>query len=1088
MSLPDPAQAAFNKAIREFKTGLNNPALYTEILATTSIDQVYDLTDQLQQTQGRAGRLTNLARIGVFLERMNTYAGVIDTFVQVKPDILALIWGPIKLLILWTSNTTKSLDALIGVTEKLGILLPEFDHAVKLFGNKRHVNQVLALLFQDMLDFYLVSLKFFGMTGLKVFFEALWPKRKEEIEGVIERLEEHTGYLRNEVRLQDIQEASEARQHAIKSFAKLEESDRRQEYEALETAIRPVFYGQKLGHLLNRVCDGTGDWLIENEDMRRWFRVLPGSEKIIWKKVYSPIIFDEGKTYLSAYTIKEARSHGNTVFAFLSHEQKNISVNSVINSFVFQLARNSPALQDMVRQISRDTLEHNLAAAVDLFIKLIEGNGHVLIIIDGLDEIGEIERVSLLRQMIKVTDDCNGARLLISSRLEDNIKAILEKRSKAICVDTHNANSIHVYTKRRCQDWLRDRSFNRQDSDEITALIGGVAQKAEGMFLYAHLVLRGLDYLHSIAEIRQDLNILPKDLNAAYGRIFTRINNSLPNEAVREKARKALGWIGCSPSPLTIRELEQALVVKIGDLDQDLKGITQLNLCHLCGPIVEEIDGKLHLIHFTAKEYFFSPSIENHLDPGGCVLSLAKCCITYLCQHHHDKIDAELFRQNVIDGIYRLHHFASDNWSYLVLIYLKTASKPQKEESLVPLIALISLLGMRINTEFLQSDSRIEYSVLEPLQTSEDQSAYDLVCNELQFHVEASSRLFEIGNGFRSRKERKTHSKTHDRPWTCEFDNCEYQVIGFISRQMRDRHLDNAHRVEGSLESAIDVDTDNAETFLVLKALIRANEAIPNKYWNATFQKLSTGEMLEVAAEVGSWGNRGAIELLEPEMRGNWRLMAEFLRGAFESENQVALTWLQLSSSFATVGFYQCWMTLMGQSDPESLFLQTKDWLIRKVNVGEVTLLSDGLISPMKNIYSRESLLIRLWDEIFEKINVSQEGLYDALCELARTTCSTRLARWLIEHGAPVDCPLKCRNSKGGAKEGPPIVLASTKKTLESARFIRLLLYQGADPECNIRAPSCRNAVISTRAGPNIQKWLNISWDDLTAFVRVVVT
>ncbi|KAM0344160.1 hypothetical protein ACHAPU_007882 [Fusarium lateritium] len=743
MSSPDPAQGAFNKAIREFKTGLNNPTLYSQILATTSIDQVYDLTDQLQRTQGRTGCLTNLSRIGVFLQRMNTYAGVIETFVQAKPDILALIWGPIKLLILLTSNFTKSLDALIGMTEKLGVLLPEFDHAAKLFGNKRHINQVLALLFQDMLDFYLASLKFFGMKGLKPFFEALWPKKKEEIEQVIGRLEDHTSYLRNEVRLQDIQEAYEARQFAIKSFAKLEESDRRQEYAALETAIRPVFHDEKLDHVLTRVCDGTGDWLIKDEDIKRWFKATPGSGKIIWICG----IPGAGKTYLSAYTIKEARKHGNTVFAFLSHEQKNISATSVIISFIFQLARDNPTLQDMVRQISRDTLERNLPAAVDFFIKLIEGAGGAFIVIDGLDEFQELERVSLLRQMLKVTAGCDGARLLIASRLESDIRGVLEKGSRSIRVDTLNTDSIHLFTKSRCQDWLKGRSFNRQDSDEITALIGGVAHKAEGMFLYAHLVLKGLDFLHSVAEIRQDLNILPTDLNAAYERIFDRINNNLPNRASREKARKALGWIGCSPVPLTIRELEQALVVKVGNLDQDLRGISGLKLDHLCGPIVEEIDGKLHLIHFTAKEYFFSPTIENHLDPSQCILSLVKCCITYLCQHHHDKIDPELFRQNVIDGIYRLHHFASDNWSHLVLTYLRTTLKPRKEEGLISLVALISLLEARANTGFSQSDNRIEQSALKPLQTPEDQSVYNLVCNELQFHTEASTRLFEIGTG-----------------------------------------------------------------------------------------------------------------------------------------------------------------------------------------------------------------------------------------------------------------------------------------------------------------------------------------------------
>lgn len=165
MSTPDPAQAAFNKAIREFKKGLKDQALYSQILATTSIDQVYDLTDQLQKVQGRGDHLRNLARIKPFLDRMTAYTGAIDTFVQAKPDILALIWGPIRLLIQWTSTLTGSLNALLKTTEEIGNLLSEFDHTAKLFSKKQHINDVLALLFQDILDFYSVSLKFFRMAS-----------------------------------------------------------------------------------------------------------------------------------------------------------------------------------------------------------------------------------------------------------------------------------------------------------------------------------------------------------------------------------------------------------------------------------------------------------------------------------------------------------------------------------------------------------------------------------------------------------------------------------------------------------------------------------------------------------------------------------------------------------------------------------------------------------------------------------------------------------------------------------------------------------------------------------------------------------
>jgi hypothetical protein len=158
-----PAQAAFTTAMTTFRATLDDESLYQEILSTTSIDQVYDLTDKLQRT--KRSHLTNLARIQPYLEGMRTYTGAIDTFVQAKPDILALIWGPIKLLIQWTSTLTQSLDALAKTIERIGGLLREFDHAAKLFGDKPHVNRVLATLFRDILQFYVVSLKFFSMRS-----------------------------------------------------------------------------------------------------------------------------------------------------------------------------------------------------------------------------------------------------------------------------------------------------------------------------------------------------------------------------------------------------------------------------------------------------------------------------------------------------------------------------------------------------------------------------------------------------------------------------------------------------------------------------------------------------------------------------------------------------------------------------------------------------------------------------------------------------------------------------------------------------------------------------------------------------------
>ena len=91
-SVQDPVQLAFEQTLREFKSSLKNDDLYSEIMKITTIDEVYDLTDKLQEEQLKKGELRHLAKIGPYLERLREYAGVIQVFIQIKPDILAAIW------------------------------------------------------------------------------------------------------------------------------------------------------------------------------------------------------------------------------------------------------------------------------------------------------------------------------------------------------------------------------------------------------------------------------------------------------------------------------------------------------------------------------------------------------------------------------------------------------------------------------------------------------------------------------------------------------------------------------------------------------------------------------------------------------------------------------------------------------------------------------------------------------------------------------------------------------------------------------------------------------------------------------------
>lgn len=152
---------AVQAAVSDFKANLNNDKVYAEICAIQTVDDVYDFTDELQKKQGESRRLRHLSKIETYLSRLRDFAGAVDVFVQVEPKILGLIWGPIKLLLQWSSVVTHSFDRIVNTCSDIGDLLPEFEKVTSLFAQNTKLYDLLVLFLKDILEFYSVWLQTF---------------------------------------------------------------------------------------------------------------------------------------------------------------------------------------------------------------------------------------------------------------------------------------------------------------------------------------------------------------------------------------------------------------------------------------------------------------------------------------------------------------------------------------------------------------------------------------------------------------------------------------------------------------------------------------------------------------------------------------------------------------------------------------------------------------------------------------------------------------------------------------------------------------------------------------------------------------
>jgi hypothetical protein len=163
MAAPDAAQEAFDAAKRDFIKALPGNIHVRQVTASGSCDAAWTAIDQLQM-QGLKGKkkVPDLRRIQPFMDALTSFAGVIEVFVQVYPQIMALVWGPIKLILQLMDNIGGAYNVIMRTISDIGDLLPRFEQLRPLL-EKAGPKQTLALFYRDILDFHLELLQFLSM-------------------------------------------------------------------------------------------------------------------------------------------------------------------------------------------------------------------------------------------------------------------------------------------------------------------------------------------------------------------------------------------------------------------------------------------------------------------------------------------------------------------------------------------------------------------------------------------------------------------------------------------------------------------------------------------------------------------------------------------------------------------------------------------------------------------------------------------------------------------------------------------------------------------------------------------------------------
>ncbi|KAF3009103.1 hypothetical protein E8E14_009642 [Neopestalotiopsis sp. 37M] len=1074
--MSNPIGEAFESAKREFKNELDDEKLYHDILQTTSIDQVYEAMNKLQAEQLRTGGLRHLAKIGPYLTRIADYSKAVETFVQVKPDILALIWGPIVLLLQWASALKTSFDAIVNTTEDIGLALPEFDQMAKLFPDNRQIQDVLLLFFKDILEFYRLAFRFFRLSTLKISFEALWPKRRDKFKHLASIIERHKLMMRDRVWLEDISQAHEARRIALEDHDARESEARRKEYNTIMTRIAPHRYHTKLAAVRSQVCEGSGDWLLKDDTFTTWMDPGEKSSRLLWLQG----IPGAGKTALSSVVVDKTRRIGRVAYAFLSYTASDAtSAMSIMHSLIFQLIADDGDMQTILCESISQSFEDSRGAALGIWNALLQSYAApVYIIVDGLDEIHEDDRGDFIESIQNSLKECQNLMVCLSSRPESDLQDLLTQDASTVRVNERNSESIAIFVNHWTSKWFRRNRVYDETKSRIRKWLMPLASKANGgywnhesiatwadfeagMFLYARVVLESIEYLNNEAEIGKELEVLPKNLDAAYGfqfhfwelisannhfsyaRILQRIDD-LPFPS-REKARNVLGWVSCSPVPMTLQEIQQALSIDLDDRQGPTKFLGALPIQRLCGPIVEVADEYVQFVHFTVQEYITAPGVPGIIGFHESTLSLALKCIAYLRQQHHDlELLDHTLSEGVLSGKYVLHDFATSNWLGLLEQYVRGPSG----DSVLP-DKLISLLESMVSAR-----ANVHYEG-----ESDDTKKLDL-------------------------------GKLKD------------ELPELYSTKMRDDHLDHYHQTEDHTHEPADVELEKANLEMLWIDLIKSNNIGTAEAMKNTLNTLDRDVQRSLARLTATIGTPRLFKILNiipsvsalPAGCSTCQFMLEV---AVENKNvknvqtlltnvvrdyrynpanyvlKMGIAWVMndvIGSD--SIAIYEAF-EVAAASQIELMESQTRN---AKISAACYFTSGHGLKSSLGNS-RRQNLVLRLWKSIDVARVLTPKELGASLHSVASSCQSIPLAEYLLQAGAPV-------NHQASRSAPTPLHQAARISSMEAAGFVRFLLLQGADPEIK---SALSTLPVKDEKGPKaMSKWLGISWEELVDQCKTV--
>ncbi|KLO83775.1 Uncharacterized protein LW93_559 [Fusarium fujikuroi] len=620
-----------------------------------------DLLDKNRRGKSVASRLAS------FLQTIEQFTPIVDTYIQSNPDIAALIWGSVKLTFMFLANFASYFQSFVELLHGFGSLCTRFAEYQAIFNESSRLRrsvcafhtsvitccqQIVLAIRRPLKNQLLKAITQSFQSELRSYVEDIRAKA-EEVQGDIQLVKAQCDREEHQLQTTERKEATDHRKRFRAWAAEMEIFQAQRRRDALEHKRRRLLedlssfnFTSAFNSTRNKRHIGTAKWVFDTPEFQRWVKINGPTILHITGKIGS------GKTVLSSSIVEklsQIRPPQQFVSFFFARFDDPLSLNAetIIRS----------CIQQLVSAIDMDTLDQKVVFALDeqlsqarlalfsfdflsdLYLSAAKAIKQWFIVIDGLDECSTDQQSKLLKffqGIISRNDTTPNISVVFASRetCTNAIRSIFPGSQRLLTGLESTSVDIDSYVDDIIIDKLSTGELVVSDPRLLKEILTTIASKEQGMFLWAFFAIEDICSGKTDNEIRQALQNIPGDLPATFNRALSRIIQKRNQDI----AKKAFMWTNGTLQPLTLSQLREALSIKPGQhiLRQEdlISGIERLpawceNLLY-----VEETDNTVRFSHHSIQEFLLASDAGQHgalhIDPNQCDKLAGEVCITYV--------------------------------------------------------------------------------------------------------------------------------------------------------------------------------------------------------------------------------------------------------------------------------------------------------------------------------------------------------------------------------------------------------------------------------------------------------------------------